>query len=167
MSQYFLVRRYFAPAKSNRAMKVGTGSTWNEGPGYSVALCLDPLPLPPNITQDSWNWIFLKWRSWVLGRSFVCFDPLPPNITQDRTECRLYLEWFLLFNICFAFSFCHLIFFPSLLDWYWQIYYNTNSQAGASSSHFCYDRTLNLNPLVLAHYDRWCKVISWSATTFQ
>ena len=82
-------------------------------------------------TGSTWN---EGLGSWVAH--CFCFDPLPINITQDRTECRLYLEWFLLFNICFAFSFCHLIFFPSLLDWYWQIYYNTKSQAGASSSSF-------------------------------
>ena len=109
-------------------------------------------------TGSTWN---EGLGSWVAH--CFCFDPLAPSITEDRTECRLYLEWLLLFNICFAF--CHLIFFPSLLDWYWQIYYILKTKQVLLHLHFCY-RTLNLNPL-LAHYDRWCKVTSWSATTFQ
>ena len=133
-----LVRRYFAPAKSIELWKLELDLLEMKVLGIR-SLFVSILYLYLQIlrktvgTGSTWN---EGLGSWVAH--CFCFDPLPPNITQDRTECRLYFERFLLFNICCAVSFCHLIFIPSLLDWYWywQIYFNTKSQAGASSSSF-------------------------------
>ena len=161
-----LVSRYFAPAKSNRAMKVGTGSTWNEGPGYSVALCFDPLP--PNITQDSWNWIYLKWRPWVLGLgSLIVFVSTLFLHTLHKTEQSVDCTSNDFFCSTFAlpFPFVTSFSFPPFLTDTGRYTIILKAKQVLLHLHFCY-RTLNLNPL-LAHYDRWCKVTSWSATTFQ